>query len=748
MLSRPRIKRCFTAIVIEPALLFLMSEHTELVFQGEAYVALTPLLDGRRSLSEVLSGAAPHADLASLFGALANLERKGALVEGESLPDDGTAAFWECLGAEADRVRETLAQSSIAVQALAGLSLTPLHQTLTAAGLRVAEDGALRLVVVGDYLSPELAAVNETALADGRSWALVKPVGSVVWVGPIFQPGETGCWECLAQRLRMKRQVERYLARHTGRPAPLQPAKGWLASSIRLAASWVASELARSLVLDGPETLRGQILTLDLVRRELARHSLVKRPQCPACGQKDRPATAASTPVVLESRLRPPAVGLERTSSAEETYEAYKHHVSAITGVVTYLGPRDPIEHGPTHNYLAAHYFPLTSESLTALRLNLVAGSGGKGRTEAQARTSALCEALERYSGIVSGDEPRIMGTYAALRPEGIHIRDLALFSERQYATRETSAPASDRHAVPEPLPDDAEISWSPAWSLTQKRVRYLPTGYCYYGHRDPRLLFTACDSNGSAAGNTLEEAILYGFLELVERDSVALWWYNRLRRPALEADGFGLSYWYEMKRHYERDLRRELHALDLTADLGIPTFAVISRRRDRAPEDVIIGLAAHLDPTVALLRALEEANQYLPSVRDEAEDGSTLYRLLSEETVRWWKSATFDNQPYLVPDPQAPPRRLGDLPRLASDDVRTDVETCLRAAERCGLEVLVLDQSRPDIGLPVVKVVIPGMRHFWRRLAPGRLYDVPVRLGWLSSPLSEDDLNPVSCFV
>jgi ribosomal protein S12 methylthiotransferase accessory factor len=47
-----------------------------------------------------------------------------------------------------------------------------------------------------------------------------------------------------------------------------------------------------------------------------------------------------------------------------------------------------------------------------------------------------------------------------------------------------------------------------------------------------------------------------------------------------------------------------------------------------------------------------------------------------------------------------------------------------------------------------VARVVVPGLRHFWRRLAPGRLYDVPVELGWLATPLTEDQLNPVSCFI
>jgi ribosomal protein S12 methylthiotransferase accessory factor len=64
------------------------------------------------------------------------------------------------------------------------------------------------------------------------------------------------------------------------------------------------------------------------------------------------------------------------------------------------------------------------------------------------------------------------------------------------------------------------------------------------------------------------------------------------------------------------------------------------------------------------------------------------------------------------------------------------------------GLEVLVLDQTRPDIGLAVARVVVPGLRHFWARFAPGRLYDVPVELGWVARPLTEDELNPVAMFL
>jgi ribosomal protein S12 methylthiotransferase accessory factor len=59
-----------------------------------------------------------------------------------------------------------------------------------------------------------------------------------------------------------------------------------------------------------------------------------------------------------------------------------------------------------------------------------------------------------------------------------------------------------------------------------------------------------------------------------------------------------------------------------------------------------------------------------------------------------------------------------------------------------------VLDQTRTDIGIPVAKVVVPGLRHFWARFGPGRLYDVPVSLGWLERPLPESALNPIPLFV
>jgi ribosomal protein S12 methylthiotransferase accessory factor len=97
----------------------------------------------------------------------------------------------------------------------------------------------------------------------------------------------------------------------------------------------------------------------------------------------------------------------------------------------------------------------------------------------------------------------------------------------------------------------------------------------------------------------------------------------------------------------------------------------------------------------------------------------------------------------YLLPHGKAPVRRARSS-RFASLDRREQVLACVKLASRFGLDFLVLDQTRPDIQVPVVRVIVPGLRHFYRRFAPGRLYDVPVTLGWLDKPTLESDLNPV----
>ena len=160
-----------------------------------------------------------------------------------------------------------------------------------------------------------------------------------------------------------------------------------------------------------------------------------------------------------------------------------------------------------------------------------------------------------------------------------------------------------------------------------------------------------------------------------------------------------------------------------------------------------MVGFGSHLDPRIAVIRSLTEVNQFLPFIDRRDPDGNTIYRTDDLETLAWCKQATLESEPWLVGDPAQRARTLSDYLPLAGDDLAGHVEDGVARAAAQGLDVIVLDQSRPDLELSVVKVIAPGMRHFWRRLGPGRLYDVPPRIGWLDQPRSEAEMNVRNVF-
>jgi ribosomal protein S12 methylthiotransferase accessory factor len=152
--------------------------------------------------------------------------------------------------------------------------------------------------------------------------------------------------------------------------------------------------------------------------------------------------------------------------------------------------------------------------------------------------------------------------------------------------------------------------------------------------------------------------------------------------------------------------------------------------------ENIEFGSGAHFDRRIALLRALTELNQFLSlglmgggTGEKSSLDGTTPLRLR--------------DHPYLMPS-NDPAVLLGSGSKFSRLDTSEQVAACVRLAKQAGLDFLVLDQTRPDIEVPVVRVIVPGLRHFYRRFAPGRLYRVPVKLGLRDHPLKENELNPI----
>jgi bacteriocin biosynthesis cyclodehydratase domain-containing protein len=732
-----------------PHELFLLDEYRQVLLEGEIYIRLVPLLDGRRSLTDLSRELSPQFALHEVLLALGRLEKRDALVEGPAAWEEPEAAWFDSLREAQPADRPGAAR--VTVQALGAIPAAPMLEGLAANGLEVGEAGDVLVVLTDDYMRAELADINRDALERQRPFMIVRPVGTKVWIGPVFVPGVTGCWQCLAQRLGANRQLEKYILARTRETEPLVRTPPALPSTVRLAVDMAVLELRRWLVQPGPSSLEGRLLTLDLMTRATEEHVVVRRPQCPACGDPAHQVPRQPAPVVLRpvpKRFR--ADGGHRSVTPAETYERYKHHVSPITGAVSELrlalGRYDA---ELTPNYVAGHNFSVGVDSVVFLKESLRGVSGGKGSTDIQAKVSGLCEAIERYSGIYWGDEYTRRGSYESLRPAAIHPNGCMGFSEEQYRDRQppSANKLPSRYVmVPAPLDPSAEIDWSSVWSLTRQEERLLPTAYCYYGHPEFKGHWCMPDSNGCAAGNTLEEAILQGFMELVERDSVAIWWYNRLRRPGVDLDSFDLPYVRAIQKHYA-DLGRQLWVLDITSDLGITTLACISARTTGKTQDVLVGFGAHFDPRLALLRAITEVNQFLPSVSHTLPDGSTAY-LFGDETARhWWTTARVEDMEYLRADSTQPSRRAADFENPSTDDLAQDVRLCVETARRHGVEVLVLDQTRPDIGLSVARVLAPGLCHFWRRLGCRRLYEVPVAMGWLDRPLRADELNPYSIF-
>jgi bacteriocin biosynthesis cyclodehydratase domain-containing protein len=750
MLRRPRFKPHLHVEHVEGEGVFLLSETGMGVLTGRLLQLVAPLIDGRRSVDEIVDLARAQVHPVYVYHALSNLEERGYLVENDELLPEGEAALWSIQNVAARTAGARLANRSVSLKAFGGVDIEPLRAALQAAHMLVGEPGHLAVVLTDDYLRAGLKTYNQEALASGRPWLLVRPLGRRLWMGPLFRPGHTGCWECLAQRLRINRQVECYVHEQKGRPDPFCVARSYSPATLQVAWNLAAAEIANWIVREESPVLEGKVQTFDLLSWKTQSHTLVRRPQCPACGDPKMHLNRRVQPIILQSCPRIVDDGGHRVVGTAKTLERYEHHVSPITGAVPLLERCDPTADGLIHVYITSPNYSRPAESLAHLRSDVRNRSSGKGTTDLQARTSGLCEALERYSGAFRGDEARRRARFYNLADAAIHPNACMQFSDSQYRQRETwNALESFFCFVPVPFDPEMEIDWTPVWSLTRQAVRYLPTGYCYFSYPfPPEQIYCAACSNGCAAGNTLEEAILQGFLELVERDSVAMWWYNRVPRPSVDLSSFDDPYLQQVIRALATR-NRNLWVLDLTADLGIPVFAALSQRTDCPPARILLGFGAHLDPRIALLRAITELNQVLASFFPAESHERGLDQIIKESlTLKWLRTATLNNQPYLLPDVDAPARRATNYPHLTRDDLKEEVLTCQAAVERLGLEMLVLDQTRPDIGLPVVKVIIPGLRHFFARFAKGRLYDVPVQLGWLKEPLLEEQLNPQPMFL
>lgn len=659
---------------------------------------LVPFLTGEHTLADLVRHAGGKLGAVEVAAAVQWLARHGAVV------DAAREGPWR-----------------VAVGALGLPADDDLHRALEGAGLIVSEAAAagLNILLADHYLREELADQNRR---ETGPWLLVRP-DSNLWLGPLIVPGKSACWECLAQRLRFNGRIDRYLLSVTGQ-LPTATAAGRRPNPTRATLFALAAQAARQFLATGRSPLVNALLSLDAGRLETTRHRLVRRPQCPACGTAPR---AGDMPPRLEMEEEWTERSGDRDAAARRTLDRFAHHISPVTGLVPNLTAQSRLP--GIHVYAGGPYIVKASRNWRMLERSMRFCGSGKGTTADIARAGAFAETLEWYT--LNSQDPGVLeiDTFAklSLRARCIPPPALIHFSAQQFAEREVinRRAASWKEEVPEPFDPEVPFGWLKLWSLTQREWAYVPGRAVAHSFECP---FVNRNSNGSAAGASLPEAVVHGALEIVERDAIALWWYNFIPRPLMSLDDVDAGLIAAMRREYGR-IGRRFWVLDISSDLGIPAAAAISTGDDRTQGDLVMGFGAHFDPAIAATRALTEMNQLQKKLVD------TVPRDDRTGTTGGGSTAI---PPHIHPDPNASARPLAAQAGLARAAPSEQIDWLVQHFRAHGLELLVGDLTLPDVGLPVAKVMAPGLRPSYPELGPGRLHDVPLARGWIRDPVPE----------
>lgn len=338
------------------------------------------------------------------------------------------------------------------------------------------------------------------------------------------------------------------------------------------------------------------------------------------------------------------------------------------------------------------------------------------GRDAEGVRTRLAMEAAERYSVTYRAGDTGGVGTWAE--------RGMWPFDELFPYLPEYRARAGMCRLQEE------RIGWTAATSLMSGRRVELPTASLFLEYEAGEPLFCETDTNGCAAGADMGGALSQALLELIERDALAIWWYGQIPRPELDArqmDGGGLIPLVEALAAGSQTVSLFL----ITADIAVPVVAAVIA--DGEGRHIYLGASARQCPHDAARKALEEAARHYFW---EQVHGRSPSREI------WFREGSLDRFPFLrgsgthqIPPPPEPGVSAAESIERARDQLA-----------KAGIDAYVVMMSRPEIGVPVVRVVAPGLRGPGFQWGPGRLFDVPVKLKWLQQARLANELTPYRC--
>ncbi len=314
----------------------------------------------------------------------------------------------------------------------------------------------------------------------------------------------------------------------------------------------------------------------------------------------------------------------------------------------------------------------------------------GKGVSPIQAQVSITMEAIERYCSefrkeyldkLVKGRYSDLKSRFDVLDPE-----DLILSHFSDYDPGK-------------------EIHWVWGCDLAAEEDILVPASAVYHPFHEDRVLLMPTHTNGIAAGNTMEEAVIHGLAEIVERDAWSIAQYTHRFHDAIfieesEENRFIIGIFDKFEK-----AGIEVVAKDLTTDVGMPVVAAFSRDLAYPTMAPIDGFGAHVDPRVATVRALLEI-------------ATTRALFLQKYGMEGVCCMT---PPYLLDGEEEDPRFYAHLQKGIkelevgySSDILEDIRSMISRLRASGLNRLIaVDLTRSDVGIPAVRMIVPGMETY-----------------------------------
>lgn len=548
--------------------------------------------------------------------------------------------------------------------------------------------------------------------ADTRPAANVQLTSRAVLIGPWGGgPDASACGQCLAmrwQRLRSRSEREALELGHEPHGAVHWP----VLTQYAVDAVWATYEAVvrgRATRSDATPADRAlpQVTRVDLVTLATATFPLLPEPLCPACVH-EVPDTAQAARMELGPTPKPDPDGyrLRSLDSYPLPAAALANPVCGALGSDTWINPASTTTAPVAGTHFVRGY----------AGLNDVTWSGQANRY-ATSRALAHLEGLERYAGTHRrrGTSP-VVDSYANLRGQALNPADCGFYAPETYATDPLVSPFDPDRAIP----------WVWGHSLRDDAPILVPSRLAHYSAGVEADNFVFECSNGCATGGSPEEAILFGLLELIERDAFLLAWYGR---AALTAIDLATATTPAVRSMLDRAALHgyDVHAFDTRMDLAVPVVTALAVRRDGGHGTLSFSAAAGFDPADTVEAALSEVLTYIPHLpyqvaerRTELEamerDFSKVLHLKDHAQLYGLPSMARHAAEYLRPAAVLPlEETFADWQPLRprTGDLLDDLRLLRDRLTGAGYDVIAVDQTTPEqhrMGLHTVSAVVPGL--------------------------------------